>query len=117
MNNANFEQNAERQVDALLSTYRSACPDVDAAPNFMPKLWQRIEQRRRSEQWLLRWANGFAAAAALLAMVAGALYYQAPGPLPQRAYIEKLTDEISEDHFLESAYAAQMRPVSYAPER
>jgi anti-sigma-K factor RskA len=120
MNNANFERNvknpvAEAQVDELLATYRTACPEREASANFMPKLWQQIEQRRRSEAWMLRWANAFAAAAATVAIVAGTIYYQTPGPLPQHAYIEKLTDEISEDHFLETTYSsAQMRPAAYS---
>jgi hypothetical protein len=35
----------ERDLDALFSRYRAACPDVDASPNFMPELWARIEDR------------------------------------------------------------------------
>lgn len=34
------------QLDELFQRYRAACPDVDAGPNFMPALWDRIENRR-----------------------------------------------------------------------
>lgn len=85
----------------------------------MPQIWARIDARRKSEQWFFRWANSFAAAVALLVCGLGFLYYQEPKPLPQRAYIEKLTDEINEDYFLDAAYvvkaqAAPVKPASWS---
>ncbi len=102
----------EQKLDSLLASYREACPEVEGSKNFMPELWRRIEERRRSETWLFRWANAFAAAAAIIAITTGLIFYQSPKPLPQRAYIEKLTDEISEDYFLTNTY---MRTASYSP--
>lgn len=99
------------RLDSLLVSYRDACPEVEGSKNFMPELWRRIEERRRSELWLFRWANAFAAAAATVAIATGVVFYQSPKPLPQRAYIEKLTDEISEDYFLNNTY---MRTASYS---
>jgi hypothetical protein len=34
------------RLDALWTEYRDATPDIDAGPNFMPQLWQKIEARR-----------------------------------------------------------------------
>lgn len=34
------------QLDELFQQYRAACPEVDAGPNFMPALWDRIDSRR-----------------------------------------------------------------------
>ena len=34
------------KLDELWLEYRSACPDPEASPNFMPNLWQKIEARR-----------------------------------------------------------------------
>ena len=34
------------RLDALWVEYREATPDLDASPNFMPQLWQKIEARR-----------------------------------------------------------------------
>jgi hypothetical protein len=106
----------EQKLDSLLASYRDACPGADSpelegSKNFMPELWRRIEERRRSETWLFRWANAFAAAAAIVAITTGVIFYQSPKPLPQRAYIEKLTDEINEDYFLTNTY---MRTASYS---
>lgn len=98
--------NQEQQLDELFRQYRAAVPEVDASPNFMPGVWARIEARRKSEQGLLRWVHVFAAAVTVLVIVLTAALYQLPTPMPQRAYIEKLTDEISEDHFLDAAYVA-----------
>lgn len=105
------EQKFDSRLDSLLLSYRDACPEVESSKNFMPELWRRIEERRRSEVWLFRWANAFAAAAATVAIATGVVFYQSPKPLPQRAYIEKLTDEISPDYFLNNTY---LRPASYS---
>lgn len=96
----------DEQLDKLLRQYRAACPETEASANFMPAVWARIDARKKSERWLVRWVNSFATAAALIVMGLGFLLYQNPQPIPQRAYIEKLTDEISEDHFLEVSYVA-----------
>ncbi len=37
--------NDESKLDQLFQGYRAACPDVDPSTNFMPELWQRIENR------------------------------------------------------------------------
>ena len=34
------------RLDALWVEYREATPDIEASPNFMPRLWQKIEARR-----------------------------------------------------------------------
>lgn len=107
-------ENQDQHLDKLFGQYRAACPDVNPNPNFMPQVWARIEARRKSERGLLRWANSFAMATALLVVILGVLSYRNPNPLPQRAYIEKLTDEISEDHFLDAAYVAKIQPASWS---
>ena len=40
------EMDSNRKLDGLMASYRQVFPDVDASPQFMPKLWQRIESRR-----------------------------------------------------------------------
>lgn len=107
-------ENQDQQLDELFGQYRAACPDVDPGANFMPQVWARIDARRKSERGLMRWANSFATATGLLVLVLGVLLYRNPNPLPQRAYIEKLTDEISEDYFLEAAYVAKVQPASWS---
>ncbi len=103
----------EQKLDRLFSAYRAACPEREASVNFMPNLWAKIDARRRSEAGIWRWANAVASVAAVVVMALGVMVYQHPNPMPQRAYIEKLTDEISEDHFLDTSYVAQVKPVKY----
>jgi hypothetical protein len=111
----NHEQKPDAtSLDAVFEVYRQACPDFEASRNFMPELWRKIEARRKSEVWVWRWLNGAAATAALLTLITGYVAWQREstyytGPMPQRAYIEKLTDEISEDDFLEASY----QPVKF----
>jgi hypothetical protein len=106
--------NHEQKLDEIFDEYRQACPDFDPSRNFMPDLWRKIEARRKSDLWVWRWLNAAAATAALLTVISGYVAWQREsnyytGPMPQRAYIEKLTDEISEDDFLEASY----QPVKF----
>jgi anti-sigma-K factor RskA len=103
----------DEQLDKLFRAYAQACPERDANANFMPALWARIDARRQAESSIWRWANAFVGASAVLVLGMGLVWYQQPKPLPQRAYIEKLTDEISEDHFLEAGYMAKAKPVRF----
>ncbi|MDX2268708.1 MAG: hypothetical protein NW208_11425 [Bryobacter sp.] len=107
------EDGGSPELTALWGSYRKACPETDAQPNFMPGLWQRIEERRKKEAWIFRWANAFAATAAVVALVSGAMFYSKPAPVPQRAYIEKLTEEINEDYFLATGYSARYGKLAY----
>jgi hypothetical protein len=53
-----MENGNSAKLDALFVEYRSACPDVEGGPNFMPALWQKIEARRNAMTfWLRRWAE------------------------------------------------------------
>jgi hypothetical protein len=42
------------KLDALWAEYRDACPDPEASPQFMPKLWRRIEERRTATTSMFR---------------------------------------------------------------
>ena len=42
------------KLDALWVEYRGACPDPDPAPDFTPRLWQRIDKRRTDSARVFR---------------------------------------------------------------
>jgi len=42
------------KLDALWVEYRQACPDPDPAPDFLPRLWQKIDQRRNANARVFR---------------------------------------------------------------
>jgi hypothetical protein len=38
--------NDDSGLNDLFERYRSACPEVEPSPSFMPSVWRRIESRR-----------------------------------------------------------------------
>jgi hypothetical protein len=44
----------EDKLDAVWVAYKDACPDPEASPDFMPKLWGRIEARRAATLSIFR---------------------------------------------------------------
>jgi hypothetical protein len=42
-----FGEELPPEVQATFAAYRASVPDFDASPEFMPKLWQRIESERK----------------------------------------------------------------------
>lgn len=63
------DENLDRRLDRLWASYREACPDVEANPNFMPQLWQKIESRQSLPFAMGRLVRGFVSAS--LAMCLG----------------------------------------------
>jgi hypothetical protein len=62
------------RLDALFLAYREACPDPEASPDFMPRLWQKIEARERVSVLFGRLSRNLVTAAlALTIMMAVAL--------------------------------------------
>lgn len=42
----------EAELARLFAAYREACPDPEPSPDFMPRLWERIEAQR---SWTREW--------------------------------------------------------------
>ena len=59
------------QLDALLRTYRDACPTPEASVNFMRQLWRRIESRQSFSFSFRRMANALVTAALAATMLLG----------------------------------------------
>jgi hypothetical protein len=92
-------RNDTRDLNDLFSAYRDACAAPDASVNFMPRLWEGIEKRRRWAEPLWRWANGLAAAA-----VAASLFFVLLQLVPAnsslastRSYVELLAEAHESD--------------------
>jgi hypothetical protein len=87
-------------LDALFRAYREACPAPEPSPNFMPEIWRRIEERRRSLFFLGRWARALVTSAAVLSL-AMAAYLYLPHPrssiLPVESYVEAMSAGHSAD--------------------
>lgn len=85
----------DRELDDLFAAYREACAPPEARADFMPRLWERIEGRRRWFDPLWRWANGLAAVAAF-----ASLFFVLLQVLPAkssltatRSYVELLAEQ------------------------
>ena len=59
--------------ESLATAYREACPDPDASPDFMPKLWGKIDARRNTSIRIWALTKGFVTAAGCLCLLFTAL--------------------------------------------
>jgi hypothetical protein len=57
------------QLHDLLVRYRAACPEVEPGANFMPQLWEKIDQRGSLWFFFGRFGRHFTAAAAGLCLL------------------------------------------------
>ncbi len=93
------DENAE--LDALFRAYRDACQPPEPSANFMPEIWQRIEERQRSLSFLGRWARALATAAAVLSL-AMAAYLYTPRARNSIFYVESYVEALAAGHALDS---------------
>lgn len=88
-------------LDALFHAYREACPAPEPSPEFMPKLWSRIEARQTFTFSFRRMANAFLTAAMAASLALGvymALPHRAAvNPSNYASYVEALADANSID--------------------
>ena len=96
-----MRQSLNERLDALLAAYRAACPDPEPGPEFMPRLWEKIEARRTVAFSIRRWTRAFVTAAAAICLLLGLLTVSSPGPLPADAstYVETLAVDNQSDNF------------------
>src|SRR5215471_2261312 len=83
----------DEKLDALFQAYRAACPTPGPDANFMPRLWHRIESRKRFTFSFRRMASGFVTAAAALSLALGV--YMALPRTPSygsQSYVEALAE-------------------------
>lgn len=76
------EPNGAR-LDGVWASYRRACPDPEANPEFMPRLWQKIEARRaESRSWFVfkRLAQACVAGTAALLLLLNTMTPAVPEP-------------------------------------
>jgi hypothetical protein len=84
------------QLDALFRAYREACPAPNPQPDFMPRLWKRIEARQTFAFSFRRMANALVTAA-MAASVALGIYMAVPhgvasNPSYYSSYVEVLAN-------------------------
>jgi hypothetical protein len=61
----------DARLNEMFRTYRAACPDADASPNFMPNMWAKIEARENSTTWFGSVAKALVTAALAASVILG----------------------------------------------
>jgi len=114
--NESWERNDE-ELDRLLAAYREACAPPEPQPDFMPRLWERIDGSRNWTRQIWKWANGMVAAAA-----AASLFFVMLQLLPQRSadfygatYLEALADQHDDDEALENVALLNVKASEELP--
>jgi hypothetical protein len=105
--------NDETGFDALLGSYRCACPDVEPSANFMPGVWEKIEARRSFWFVFLRESRTALAACATLCLVLLILNFITGSPAHLTA--PTYADALMAEHSAEQTYyteAIRATPVS-----
>jgi len=105
----------DEQLDALFAAYRRACPDREAAADFMPRLWRRIESRRSETRLMGRLASAFATAAATICL-AIAFLLGAPQSPNSLVYTATYLETLASEHEPETLAYADMVNIE-SPER
>ena len=98
------DENAE--LDSWFRAYREACPAPEPSANFMPEIWQRIDERQRSLFYWGRGARALATAAAVLSL-AMAAYLYIPHARNSMFYTESYVEALSAGHALDSPDIAE----------
>jgi len=86
---------AELRLDALLRSYRDACPVPEGSVNFMPDLWAKIDQRKSSATVFSRFARVLVTAALAATAILGIIIStEGSNGLPtQGVYMEALVTD------------------------
>jgi len=95
----------DEQLDALLRSYREACPDREPSANFMPNLWAQIEARQRFSFSFSRMAGAFLTAALALSLALG-VYLAVPSNsgFYSQSYVEALATQDSSPDFIDTVH-------------
>lgn len=89
--------NDDEKLDELFGSYRAACPEPDASPNFMPELWARIDGRRGFLFAFGHFARTAAAAAAAFCLILLLLNFsKSPAHMVAPTYADALAADSQE---------------------
>lgn len=94
------------EVQTAFHAYRASVPDFEGSPEFMPKLWTRIESQQKVTYSFQRLASGFVTVSAALCMMFAVALWTPPaqsGSDRNTTYVEVLADDIADDGGADSA--------------
>lgn len=108
---------SDRHLDELFSKYRAAFPEVAESPDFIPRMWARIESRRSFPLVFQRLARILVTASAAACLLLAALNL-APHPdsSTTRSHYATYTDALSAETSLDKTYYSESsRPAESFP--
>jgi len=97
------EPELSADIQALFRAYRETLPDFDGGPEFMPKLWHKIESQRKVTYSFWRLGSGFVTASVALSLAFAFVLWtplQSQGAAnlnSDRTYVEVLADDTADD--------------------
>ena len=94
---------SDGELDDLFQKYRAACPEIEGSASFMPRLWEKIENRRSfwfAFQGLARTAMAASTALCVLLLVLN--FIAAP-----QSHFPSYADALAADHSAEQTYFAE----------
>jgi hypothetical protein len=92
--------NDDRELDDLFQKYRTSCPEIDGSASFMPKLWEKIENRRSF--WFA--FQGFARAAMTTSTALCVLLLILNLIAARQSHFLTYADALAADHTAEETY-------------
>jgi len=102
--------NKDGQLDALFRAYREAVSDPEPGADFMPRLWSRIDARRRAASRLARF---FVTAAAAASIVLG-LFLFVPAAQNSPVYMATYLEILDADRSPDALAYADIQPEQLA---
>lgn len=85
------------QLGRLMAAYRTALPDPEASPAFMPRMWDAIESRNRVTYSFSRFAKAFVSAAAAVSLGLAALTMTfSSAPVQTIPYVDALAGDVED---------------------
>lgn len=90
----------EERLAALFRMYGKACGEPQGSPEFMPRLWARIEARQKSTSIFRRFTGSLATAAAGVSLIV--FLTAAPAPLNESFYTSTYLEVLAVDQAAQS---------------
>ncbi len=84
---------SSQRLDDLFRAYHAACEPGEVSANFMPELWQKIENVQSATFSFRRIAKSFVTLAAALSMILAIIGFvpgQSSGPIYSASYVDVL---------------------------
>lgn len=103
--------NEDLELDHLFQAYRLSCPEVEASPDFMPRVWAKIESARSFPFVFQRFAKILVTASAGTCLLLGALNMmpEHASARTQAAYAN-YTDALAAETVVERTYYSSATP-------